>query len=203
MEIAQLFSYISMVIFAIIAIRQFGGNYFYYFLILAIEDPLAHLLIKTIHFPQMKLHVLFSFFVLYSVIKLKEINKSILYFIPLSVVYLIASTYADVSSVEIKNQMRMFIGIMHTIILLVIIKRVIFDIKLKSTLNLFLFALALYESITVFKFIMAVLELYKGFLFFYLALFFQILLALFFIMFRDDNPKLLIKLSDPKGPLPE
>lgn len=192
-----------MVIFAIIPIRQFGGNYFYYFLFLAIEDPLSTLLIKSLHFHQLKIHVLFSFIVLYAIVKQKEINKSILYFIPISVIYLFASSYADVSSIETQKLLRMIVGITHCFILLVIVKRVVFDIKVKITLNLFLFVLALYESITVFKFIMAILELSRGLLFFFLSAGFQVLLALFFILFRDDNPKLLIKISDPNGPLPE
>jgi len=199
MELAKLILNVSKVVFALTPFRQYGGSFFYYFLLLAIEDPLANILIKTIKLPQLIIHLLFSYLLILFILKPKQFLKYLLYSIPLIIAYFYLISFFDFSDPGVKSYVKIIIGIAHIIIIAALIRKLINRIKANFEVSLFLCILIFYESITVFKFIVYGLGLSNGMLLFFMATGFEILIGIFFIFFRDDNPKLLIKLDHSRG----
>lgn len=203
MEIANLVLYVSYIVWAIIPFRQFKGAFFYYFLLLAIEDPLARVLIKNFHFVQIKTHLLFSVFIMVAIIKQKQFPRYIKYLIPFAVLYISGILFVDASNEAYGNNLRLILAMFHVILFVIFLKYLVVQIKKEMVFNLFLLVLVLYEGLIVFKFILYGLGIQGGILFFYLTGIFQIFIGLFFIAVRGDNPKLFIKLQDPRGQLAE
>ena len=195
MELAKLLIKISMIIFLLPPIRQYGGRFFFYFLILALNDPLADYL-RYWSFPQLKIHIIFSIFLLISVIWSKKFIKIVLFSIPFIALYFYGMTFVNTSYIEVANTLRIIMGFMHIFIFITVSKMAIVELREKMGINLFLVVFLFYEATLILKFIVYGFGMSKGLLFFFMTLGFEILLAIFFICFRDDNPKLLIKIND-------
>jgi hypothetical protein len=192
MAVASFLIYVSIVFYCFPPIRQFGGRYFYYFLILAIEDPVCKLLVPLIHYPQVKVHFAFSFFLLLSIIKPNEFLKYLaVIFVP---VFLFTEGISHFLSITFGNfaGIRMGIGLLHIVIFAAICKLAALYIKEKMGVNLFHIMLLLYEATVIIKFIVYVLSSSGGILFFFATLAFEIFMCVFFVIYRDDNPKLII-----------
>ena len=197
MELARLLLNISIIVFLLPPIRQYRGRFFYYFLLLAVNDPIARLLLlKPFFMPQLKIHILFSFFLLISIIWQNKFFKIIIFSIPIIILYFYGMSFVNTSFVEVANTLRIIIGFLHVIIFFALSKMTMVELREKMGINLFLVILLFYEATMLLKFIVYGFGMSKGLLFFFMTLAIEILLAIFFICFRDDNPKLLIKISD-------
>ena len=182
-----------MIIFLFPPTRQFKGTFFFYFLILAIEDPLGVFVIKNFGIYQGVVHSCFSIFLLISILKPEDFLKSLRLLIPIvAVVYILMVYLFSQWGWDFKG-IRLGIGLAHIIIFIALAKSTVIFIKAKLSINLFHIMLLLYEASVITKFIVYSLYSSKGFFFFYLTLAFELLLGLFFTFFKDDNPKLIIK----------
>lgn len=83
----------------------------------------------------------------------------------------------------------------QTIILVFFIKRAILYIANNQKVNLFHAVLLLYVLTIILKFFVRQVDVNAGSVYFVVTGMFEILIAVFFTIFREDNPRLLIELN--------
>jgi hypothetical protein len=185
MLIAKIFLTISMIIFMLPPFRQYNGRFFYYFLILAIEDPIARVFELSFHFHPIIVHLLFGILLVLAVLKYEKFLKYALYSVPFLIVGGIGISFLNV------EVLRILLALTHIIIFFIVAKLAVIFIRDTKGINFFHIMLILYESSIILKFITLVLNIHNGILLFYITLAFELFLGLFFSLFRDDSPKVL------------
>jgi len=202
MELATIIFRSSMFIFLLPPIRQFRGRYFYFFLTLAVEDPLGSFLVHKAHFDWEIVHIVFSVLLLTAIIKPEKFLKKSLHFLPfflfVILFYYIFKNYYKF----VHGSLEFGIGLMHFIIFVALIKQSILLIRERMEINIFQILLILYETSIISKFITYSLLETKGLIFLFITLAFELILGLFFSIFRSDNPKLFIRLNYEMDKLP-
>lgn len=196
MKIALIILYVSMFVFLFPPIRQYKGQYFYFFLALALEDPIARLLIGTIGIYQIKVHIIFSILLIYSVLNIKKMRFYILFGIPILIIAIIGLLFVDLSNKENFSSLRVIIGFIHIGIFFIFVKKAIILLRDNLSINLFQLMLILYESSIILKFFIFVLSIKQGILFFFITSAFELLLGLFFAFYREENPKLTFHIKE-------
>lgn len=180
--------YISVFFWLFPPIRQFGGNYFFYFLILALSDPINMLFVGVFHFPQTIIHPIAGVFLIYT-INTKEINFRKYWYIHLFfIVALIVSIFT------LENRFILFIAL-HLIVLIRFIKLATLSLFNKNTLNIYYIVLCFYELLTVIDAVVFSSNIEMKIVFFYTSLLLQTLIAVFFTIFREDSSSLKIQLK--------
>ena len=83
----------------------------------------------------------------------------------------------------------------HILIFARIVQIVIMPLHQKSELNIFYLILLFYEITIITKLSIYLSETHSGVLFTYITLAFEILIAVFFTVFKENNPHLVLKLK--------
>lgn len=188
MTIASIIAYISIFFWIFPAIRQYKRNYFHYFLFLALSDPINIFCVSFIGVTQGWVHSVAGLLLFYSVgYSNNEFRKYLIYNTVLILVF--------VCLLVVLANLRYPILATHTMILAKFLKIAFVHLHNTSKLNLFYLALIFYEITIVINFIDLITGTSVGITFFYIILAFQILLAIFFIIFREENPMLNFKLK--------
>jgi hypothetical protein len=156
-------------------------------LILAFADPLAIFLAPFLDIDNSVIHSTTSILQFYSVIPIIFIKKYLKAGIGIIVLFLILLF-------TVKNLIFIILFI-HSVILYIFLNRVTLSIYKTSELNIFILILIFYEISLIVNFIVFISNTNLGIIFFYLTVSFQILVAIFFTIFRDDSPHLKIKLN--------
>jgi hypothetical protein len=181
MHVPIVLLYLSMFIFLAPPIRQFRERFFYYFLILALEDPFAWLLLNFIKIPVIITHLFFTVMLIFAVTKRERFIKyspyGVLLMIPLSIGTIFLSS----------DNMRIVLAAFHIFIFFAIIKYTVEYTREKRSINFFQVALILYESTIILKFVDRVLDIKNGITFFYITLGFELFIGIFFTIFKEDN----------------
>jgi len=185
MRIALIITSLSMFIFMLLPFRQQKSRWFYYFLTLAIEDPVAFILTKLFSLQPMLIHVEFAILLFVSVNFQKDIKKKALIMLP----FLIASSF--VFALLPKPALCTIIAFIHIIILLSIIKIAFIFLRDSHGINIFQIVLVFYESTIVTKLISYVLDYTYGVYFFHFTTAIEILIGVFFLFFRESNRTLI------------
>lgn len=182
--------YLSMIIWLFPPLRNLGTRYFFFFFILAVEDPLSVFVLSEFHFRHNMLFPLFSLFLLYSLVNKK--NKRILLIV--AVIYL---SYM-VLSADTNSQLGFFLNsFLHVIIFVTFISDFLSYFDENNSANLFLIFLVCYEFISVSKNILWILDLSKGKVIFFVSVIIQIMLGITFTIWNVNNsPKFKIKGMD-------
>ena len=187
MSLARIIVYVSIFFWILAAIRQYKGNYFYYFLILALSDPINIFCVSFIGVTQGWVHSVAGLLLVYSVgYNNNEFRKYLILNIIVILVFL--------SILIVLSNLRYLILATHMMILAKFLKIAFVQLHNNSKLNLFYLALIFYEITIVINFIDLITGVSIGITFFYIILAFQIILAIFFTIFREENPMLNFKL---------
>ncbi len=170
--------------------RHYKTELFWYFLILAITDPITVLFQYLMILRTYNCYLFFSFLTLVALSRLsrnKRIGKVILVtvFILLIVSFLVASKFSYIVNILI-----------HIMIFLLFVSRSIYFIAENGKVNLFHIIILLYESSLILKVLTLITDANTGLAFFYVTSFFQILIAIFFTIFREDDNKLIVDLRN-------
>jgi hypothetical protein len=197
MLIAKIFLTVSMIVFMLPPFRQYNGRFFYYFLILAIEDPIARILEYSFHFHPIIVHLLFGVLLVLAVLNYEKFLKYALYSAPFLLVGGIGISFIKV---EI---LRILLALTHVIIFFIIAKQAVIFIRDKKGINFFHIMLILYESSIILKFITLVFNLSNGITLFYITLAFELFIGLFFSFYRDDNRKIMFFVQENFEKIPE
>lgn len=180
---------LGLIIWLFPAIRQRNSRFFYYFFLLAIADS-----VSLVIYEFLKIYPSYIFIVVTSlqivvlqnikVIKLPSVFVAISLFLSGLLLWLFPNK---------SNYSMMFL---ESILLIQFIRLLIIEFFQKEEFNIFLILLVFYETSVVLNMIVLFIE--DGIAGLYLheiTVVFQFLIALFFSIFREENPRLQIKLN--------
>ena len=185
MSVERIIIYISTFFWLFPPFRQFKGRYFYYFLILALSDPFALFNYSFIGLPHYFIHSIAGLLLLYSFDSIVYVKK-----------YLLANIIFILSFflfLFLLNNLLYVILTLHLLILYRFIRLSLLNTYRNNELNIFLCTLVFYEISVVVKTIVFISGTNLGVIFFYLTLSFQILVAIFFTVFREESSILKLK----------
>ena len=187
MRIAEIIEYISIIFWILPPFRQYKERYFYYFLILALSDPLALFSVTVLGFSPNYIHPVAGLLLFYSInTSLANLKKYWLLHGILISVFFFVLLYFD--------NLLYIVFIMHLLILFKFIHIIIIEMFNSTSLNAFNLALSFYEISVVINLTLFLSDIQIRFVMFYMTLFFQILLAIFFTIFTEKSDFLILKL---------
>ncbi len=164
--------------------RQFKGRFFYYFLIMALSDPITIFCFEVLKLSVNTIHSIAGLFLILSILFIEEgIKKKFILTLLISG-FILGMFY-------LPNHLYLLVAI-HIVIFLMLLKIAIVPIYQKNIINIFYFALLFYELSIVLN-----LSLIMGgsnikMLLFYMTLSFQVLMAIFFTIFTEKS-RILIR----------
>jgi len=148
--------------FAIVPFRQYGGNFFYFFLILAISGPVSYLIYHAqttgiVSFNQNTTILLFSHLLIYALV-FRNLNKKnrillFLFFVILSVLIYSLFTYPILF---------IYFILIHFCVIALILKIAIKHSMDTLEVKLFYVILLLYEMTGIGKYLSLILDLHGG-----------------------------------------
>lgn len=185
MIIAKVISIISMIFWIYPAIKQYKTDYFYFFLVLAIADPL---MMSFLFIWKLTAQFTAPFFML---ILIGSLRPKKLLWLPFALIFLFIFVWLIKES---NNALLLTGSIGHLIIFMIIISRLIDQLNKRQLLSGFLVLLSIYELINVLKVLVMVTDLLHGITQFYIASFFQILFGLLFSFISIKSSRFDIKL---------
>jgi len=188
MRIEFLILYISMAAWIFPIFRQHKCNIFYFFLLLGLADPLATLLLYIFHFNNSYLFVSIAPFLFYSV----GINRTLKFKINSVEVFVFSLTFLLLFIIP---NLDIILLIVHLLTLIRIIYKIIIQLHLSMQINTFYLVLAFYMLSSIASLIIYLNGGHQAIILFYINLSFQILIAIFFSIFREDHPKLTYNIS--------
>lgn len=192
MIIAKFIVYLSIFIWLLPPLKQFGGRFFYFFLILALSDPVAmavnHLTASLpLNIVPVTTYALVSLALLVS---LPQSNK----YLKLSyVIPILAVSFIAIICLSLEDSV-ILIGVIHILILYVLIKYVINYTFINGRIQLFHLLLITYEISVLLKFINKIFHMHTGLIEFYFITGFQIILGIMFSLLKEENPRTALKM---------
>lgn len=186
MTIRDYIVYLSEIAWLLPAIRQAKTKWFLWFLVLAILDPLTSLILSVFSWNgilQYDIGSIVGYFSLY-IVEGKKFKESDYLLLVLFIItlFLISDGF-------------LYLLIIHLFIFYKLISLTIIDVHFKEQLNISLLVLVFYELSILIKFLSYIGQIPISSAPFYLTLFFEVMIAIYFAVFRIDNPRLLISLN--------
>lgn len=180
---------LSILIWLVPPIRQYKTQYFTFFVILALFDPILYSIYLIFGIQSLRFYPIMTFLLIISLSN----NKKQFLWIATSVVILIL-TYINQND---SARLYYLCIILFSVILYQIINKLMQIIIQQRLLNLFLSLLLFYTLINELKFLAMALNLYQGVISYYLATFTQIFFGIIFsfITITTKNYQLSSKLS--------
>ncbi len=179
---------LSLVIWSIAAFRQYGNQYFYFFIILAVCDPIGLMYILAFHSQNIFIYATLNFAMYFSLPSMKT-NRYKLNHIILFLVVILAQHFL-INSLIIDQ---ILYGIAVLLILLKILEIIIIKINSERIINILLLLLFLYQLSVFTKFIIVFTNQPNALTFYHLTTIFEILLGLYFCFFKEDKFRILLK----------
>jgi hypothetical protein len=188
MTITQSIVYASIFFWIFPIFRQYKGNYFLYFLILALSDPIAMLCVAVLNVQPALIHSIAGLFLFYSIDTVRhEFRRLWLLNLIIIVTFII--------TLLLMSNPLFLVLIMHFLILLIFIKKLMLKLYQSDEFNWFYLVFIFYEITVILNVIVFISGTDVGILFFYLTLAFQFLVAIFFTIFREESPLLRMRLK--------
>ncbi len=188
MFIAKVVVYISIIFWLFPPIQQFKKRYFYYFLVLALSDPVALICANYLHCSPHLIHPISGFILVYTIdFSLDNLKNNWILHSLFLIGFILGLLF-------IQNLLFLVL-FLHLIIALKFIYITIREAYNENILNIFHLALIFYELSVVINLSVYLSGSEIKVIIYYMTLFFQILLALFFSIFTDKSRFLLLKLK--------
>jgi hypothetical protein len=183
----KLIYFISVFCWFLPPFKHYKGYLFYYFLILALLDPLTLALSLLIHIHPLYLFLFAGIALLFSL----QNSKVNFYFsiIPLVLLSVILIYYLTLDEIKI------CIAIIHIVIMLFILKEAILRSIKGNALDIFYFILMLYEITIILKFVSLAFNINLGIYYFHFTTIVEIIFAIFFSLFRDDDKRIRLRIN--------
>ena len=190
MHIVIFTSYFTTIAFILPVFRQYKSNFFLYFFFIAISGPVSHAIyyadLQTlIGMNQNIVIILFSHLLLYS-LHYNMLNKIVNIFF--------AGFYGGISIVIYLildyPELFFYIMIVHIIVTFFLISKMFKDSFKYLRINFFYVFLLLFETSVILKYLSLINDLNTGIYYFSITNLFQALLAIYFMIFRNDKPVL-------------
>jgi hypothetical protein len=188
MSIAKDIIYISIFFWAFPPFRQFKGEFFLFFLILALSDPISLLLVKLTKINPDFIMILSSFLLFYSInFNLNDIKKKIYCHFAFIVILLILFGVIQTPPI--------IIMLIHLFILSKLVSLLIIKIFKENSFNIFVLMIVFYEISIVLNLSIYLTKNDIWLVVYYSTLTFQIFLAIFFTVFTEKSKRLILKLK--------
>ncbi|MFA3783344.1 hypothetical protein ABRY23_09805 [Melioribacteraceae bacterium 4301-Me] len=180
---------VSVILWLLPPIRNYKTNFFIYFLVYAISDPIAIILSKFHLWGSITTFSILSYFILLSLKKFTSNSK--LYDVILVFTFCLT---LFIVFFEKGYSYAVFI-LMHFFIFFTILRKTILNIAQTFTINIFYFVILFYEATTIIKFLISLLDTQHGKIQLLVVGTFQILFAVFFTIFNENSRKMKVKLK--------
>jgi hypothetical protein len=177
----------SIAIWLFPVIRQYRGNYFIFFLILALADPIAMFCVAVFNIQPTLIHAIAALCLYYSIDAIRQEFRRLWLLNLIIVVTFIVALFMQT------NQLFLIL-IFHFLILFIFIKKIMLKLYQLGEFNWFYLVLIFYEITAVVKLIVFISGAEIGILFYYLTVAFQFLVAIFFTIFREESPTLRFRI---------
>jgi hypothetical protein len=193
-KIATVTAIISIFFWTLPAIRQYKTNLFFYFLIIALMDPVGLLFIATgLHLiATYQIYVISSLIILCGFFYSFSKRKYFLFAVAVSLLIIILSLFNG------RNFGYIIVIFTHLFILFFFARRAVFSVVALKSVNIFHMILILYETSVIMK-LLTSLTIYDpelSLFHFFITSIFEAFIAVFFAVFKEENPKLLIALKE-------
>ena len=177
-----------MVFWILPLFRQYKQDYFYFFLVIAITDPIAGICYYLNIISITIVHSVSSLLLFYSV---DIANKKLLENRTFNLILFVSFCFILLTGID----RYLIIAILHTFILVKFIKISAIKMHNSGKLNLFYIFLILFELSIVVKMSFSITRTELGVLYYNITLAFGMLIAIFFTFYREDNPKIIFNLK--------
>ena len=181
---------ISVVVWLIVPIRQYKTRYFWFFLALGLTDPVTIIAAKNFHIIGAKFYILFDTLFFFSVIEYKNITTLKILF------YLVIVSLGCFSFFHIWEYGAFFLTAILFLVLVIIVKQSFQFIVERGSINIFHAVLVFYQALNAFKSLALLLNFSTGVWFFFISTALQIFIGAFFVLYREDDPRFLIRVME-------
>ncbi|MDP2037099.1 MAG: hypothetical protein Q8L04_06920 [Ignavibacteria bacterium] len=182
----------SIVVWLFTPIRQYKTRYFWFFLVLALTDPIVTVVAKNFLIVASKLYVPFNVLFFFSLIDYKKITVYKILF------YLTIIVLGYFSFIHVWEYGVFFFTAILFLVLVLIIKQSFQFVIEKGSINIFHMALIFYQALNVFKSLSMLLNFSTGVWFYFISNVVQIFLGIFFALYREDDPRFLVRVMGAK-----
>ena len=187
--------FLSLIIWGIVPIRQKDGRYFLFFLILIVGDLVTigiRLLDQSSNFFLTANFIyVISAMLRLIVVQEKKIHISTAIFI---IFISLASIIFEINGLSYKNEVAL-LSIFHFLFLFKFLQNFIITLTEKKIINIFLVCLIFYEITAATKYFGLITGFVNANSYYLITTIFEILIGIFFCIFREDNPRILIPLE--------
>jgi hypothetical protein len=163
--------------------RQYKTRYVFYFIALALADPLSLLFFQIIDMNLWQGHAISTSIYIILLLFGGKTKKVVIFSI--IIFWIMLLFYAGASDITLHN----VVAFNFFIILFIISKNFIVNIKETESINLFFVVLLLYNISGVMKVLFRLNYSNTGYLYFFLTNFFQIFIAIYFTVYNVNNAK--------------
>lgn len=185
-----LIAYLSALFWIFPAIRNYRTNLFLYFLVLAISDPLVILATFILPWLAPRLYLLFAVLAVASLRNL--FSKKTIYVKVITILFFVGVGAAFTSY----NIAYTAIMLDHICVAFIFVALLLSYVALNSKVKGYHVVLLLYEVSIILKVLFMVLHVELGLSYFYTTSIFQMLIAVFFSVYKETDNKLLIDLKN-------
>lgn len=183
--------YIVPVIFLSIPIRQFKGEYFYYFLFTGLDDTVTSFIVRNyLNNNSNSFFISFGLLTLFYLWSKEKFKK----YIVLYGAIFIAASIID-WDVLLPTYNIYITAIIHLVIFILLLQRLIVGFIFERKFKLFLFLIIFCELTTISKFLTIISGVTDSFMYFYVTTIIEALIGIIFLIFRDDNPWFMFNLN--------
>lgn len=193
MFIAQVVIFLNIFFWALPPFRHISKNFFLFFLVFAFMDPIVVIINIFINLDAFRVYSFGSYILLHSIIKRNK--KQYMLNLVGGLLLLPCSIFLSVKI----NALLVFAFLL--IILFIFIKKLIIDINKIFIINSFYIVLVFYVITLLLKIFYFLLDSQQHIIFAYLTSAFEIIFALFFTIFHDNDERLMIKLTGRRDAL--
>lgn len=187
MTLTHIVLYSSILVWALVPFKQYKTNYFNFFLLNALSDPITRILLIGFHLMPLSFYPTF--------ILLKNFSLTNRFKLPL----ILTTSMLVLSTSFFLGDNTFWLYLLCLILTLLIfftlVNKLIEHINQTRSFSLFLIMLIFYQLISLLKYAAILLDLYKGVTSFYLAGFSQIFLGICFIFVNINTKNFPIKVE--------
>lgn len=178
----------TIIIWIIIPFRQFRGRYFFYFLFLALMDPLTLFLRIFLNSNSNYFYIPLSYLAFVSLFDFSIIKKARSIFIIIFLIVCI-SNFSDYMA----DRFFFYMSLIHIMILLYFIKEFMVSFLKSKIFNVFILLLIFYELTIVTKNLNLIAGFTDAQIYHFISSIFEILIGLFFCFFKTDNRRFILQ----------
>ncbi len=171
----------SVLIWLFPPFRQRKTEYFLYFLILAIADPLSVLIYFTLSIKIVQVNFLITFFLILSLCDFKMLKRN--WIIVILIFFILLAAVSDFQLKAIQG-IKIFLSL---IVLFIILKNTLLYFNKNQTISLFFLVFIMYQITIIIKYIFVFSGTKTGVVYFYTTTFFEYFIGIYFSLFNIRN----------------